>query len=215
MSSVRTPPIRAIFFDFDGVLADTEPLHYQCWAQVLAPQGISFTWPHYVSEMVGLSNRQMVELLCRQAGKTYSRDFFERCYAEKKVLYQGQILDCPMPDQLLGFVREQGSRYKMAVVSSSSRCEVEPPLISRRVRQYFSALVCEEDVENHKPAPDPYLHALCVVNTGASRKIAAAECLVVEDSGPGLEAGCRAGMRVLRVPSPSEVLELVERQLAA
>ncbi len=211
-SRARSEPVRAIFFDFDGVLIDTEPLHFECWAEVLRPRGVSLPWKVYTAEMAGFSNRRMVADLCRRAGKRYSRRFFDDCYAQKRALYQERALQrCRIPSDLVAFIRAASKAYKLGVVSSSSRSEVEPFLKAQGIPQHLAALVCEEDVENFKPAPDPYRRALAMVNRGSRKRIRPLECLVVEDSEPGAEAGRRAGMRVVRVLGPVEVVGAVSR----
>ncbi|MBI3665668.1 MAG: HAD family phosphatase [Acidobacteria bacterium] len=190
MPSPRKPPVRAIFFDFDGVLMDTEPLHHRCWAEVLQPYGIRLTWTHYAREMIGVSAQEMIESLCRKAGRPYTDKFFTACYRKKKELFVRRAARvCQPPDKLKTFLRNNHDW------------------------PYLAAMVCEDDVQNRKPAPDPYLLALKRVNNAASRAIKPAECLVVEDSDPGAEAGLKAGMRVVRVLGPRRVLKALEAAL--
>ena len=200
--------IRAIFFDFDGVLVDSEPLHLECWAAVLADYGVPLTAETYFTKFIGVSNREMIETLCRESGKRFTAEFFEQCYERKKVIFQDRApRECHTPPELLAFIRERSKDYRMAVVSSSSRCEVEPHLVGQGIRESIEALVCLEDVQRVKPAPDPYLRALELVNDGAGSAgaILPEDCLVVEDSGPGADAGLAAGMQVLVVGSPGDV----------
>ena len=199
--------IRAIFFDFDGVLVASEPVHFECWAEVLSAYGMPLTEQFYFDNFVGISNQEMIEVLCRHYGWAHSREFFEECYAKKKVLYATRVLEgCRTPDDLAAFIRSQSGNYRLGVVSSSARSEVEPLLVRQGLRDWLAALVCgSDDVKNLKPAPDPYLRALELVNVGAAKALQPQECLVVEDSGPGVESGRLAGMRVLRVTQPEEV----------
>jgi beta-phosphoglucomutase len=206
--------IEAIFFDFDGVLVDSEPLHFDCWAEVLAGYGMPITAEFYAENFIGVSNQEMIEILCRKFNRSHGMEFFAECYAQKKALYQKRApAHCRTPPELVSFFRERSGVYQLGVVSSSSRCEVEPHLAGQGIRDKLAALVCQEDVENLKPAPDPYLRALALVNLAARKEIAPQECLVVEDSGPGAEAGRLAGMQVLRVPSPEHVRPSLEKIL--
>ena len=204
--------IRAIFFDFDGVLVDSEPLHFECWAEVLAEYGIRLDGDQYDAKFIGVSNQEMIEILCREFGREYDKAFFTECYDKKKKVYQARALSsCRTPEDLVRFIRIQSKTYRLGVVSSSSRCEVEPHLEGQGIRDAIVALVCQEDVEKLKPAPDPYLRALELVNAERhDRVVQPQECLVVEDSGPGAEAGRLAGMQVVRVAGPGEVLGSVE-----
>jgi len=212
MGSSRSSAIRAIFFDFDGVLVDSEPLHYRCWAEVLASRGMGFSWDYYSTHFIGASNQAMLERLCRHFGQPYNPAFFEECYRRKRALYCRRApAACRTVPELLDFITNRSGDYKLAVVSSSSRREVEPQLVRQGIRRHFQAVICEEDVEKLKPEPAPYLEAWRRVN-GSRPRIAKRECLVVEDSGPGALAGRRAGMQVLRVSGPGAVWGLLKRQ---
>jgi len=197
-------PIRAIFFDFDGVLVDSEPLHFECWLEVLAGEGMPFTYEHYARHFIGVSNRAMVEMLCRDFGRPFHRKSFEASYARKKLLYNDRFPGrCGVPAELTGLLVTGLSYYLLGVVSSSARSEVEPHLVEPGIRQRLDVLVCAEDVEKLKPAPDPYLRALELVSR--TQRVSATQCLVIEDSGPGEESARAAGMEVLRVSGPAEV----------
>jgi beta-phosphoglucomutase-like phosphatase (HAD superfamily) len=207
--------IRAIFFDFDGVLVDNEFLHYECWAEVLDGHGMPFTSAFYFSKLAGVSPQKMVEIICRHFGKNYSEQFFTTCYMRKKALYDRRVQSfCRIPGELVSFLKDAVTKYKLAVVSSSTRSDVEPYLIEGGIRNLFSAVVCQEDVRRLKPAPDPYLHALELVNNWVAPKIQKAECLVTEDSDPGVQSACLAGMQVVRVSGPTEVLKVLRTVLS-
>ncbi len=215
MKRARRPAIRAIFFDFDGVLVDSEPLHYACWRKVLASRGIRLSWGEYRRRMIGVSNRQMVRELCGETGRTYSDQLFEEWYAEKKRLYFARVARCRVPRALVACLRRLRLDYALGVVSSSARREVEPTLVRQGIRGWLTTVICSEDVKKLKPAPDAYRRALAMVNARSRRRIRAAECLVVEDSGPGVEAARRARMRVVRVAGPRKVARAVRGELHA
>lgn len=184
----------SILFDFDGVLADTEPIHYQCWLEILAPFGIEPTWDFYQRECIGISDRLMVERISTPA-------LFDQIwpqYASKQALFRNKLmLKSPFLDETTALIADLSQRYKLAVVSSSGRTEVEPPLVRAGIRQYFHALVCGREGGNLKPAADPYLHA--------AQLLGAKNPLVVEDSAAGEASGRAAGFEVLRVASAESV----------
>ena len=109
----------------------------------------------------------------------------------------------PALDSLLASLH---GHYKMAVVSSSSRTEIEPLLQAGGLRHYFETMVCDREAGALKPAPEPYLMA--------ARLLGASNPLVVEDSPAGIASGRAAGFEVLAVQSPAEVPELVRRKVA-
>lgn len=195
----------SVLFDFDGVLADSEPLHYEVWCEVLAPWGFAMDWDTYVRECVGISDRLMVERFCQT--RTPPLDF-EEIYAQyprKKERFTERMVEAmPFHDSTVQLLREI-SHLPLAVVSSSGRNEVEPPLIQAGIRDHFGAIVCGLEAGRLKPEPDPYLKAAGML--GVSRP------LVVEDSEAGERSGLAAGFTVLRVSSPLEVAPGVRSRL--
>lgn len=184
----------SILFDFDGVLADTEPIHYQCWLEVLAPFGIEPSWDYYQRECIGISDRLMVERISTPAlfDQIWSK------YADKQALFRHKLtLKSPFLEETAALISDLSPRYKLAVVSSSGRTEVEPPIVRAGLREHFQAMVCGREAGNLKPAPDPYLHA--------AELLGAENPLVVEDSAAGEASGLAAGFEVLRVTSAESV----------
>jgi beta-phosphoglucomutase len=192
------PAFDAILFDFDGVLLDSEPAHYDCWLEALAPFGVTFDWDYWVKHCVGMDDRTMLHKIAADARPPRTWDELWACYPAKKAAFRRRMLaNPPFLPELTGLLERLSVRYKLAVVTSSGRTEIEPLLEAGGLRRYFSALVCGRDVERRKPAPDPYL--LAAKQLGAKRP------LVVEDSAPGIASARAAGFEVLVVKSPEEV----------
>jgi HAD superfamily hydrolase (TIGR01509 family) len=190
----------SILFDFDGVLADTEPIHFVCWREVLIPFGIDLAWPFYARECIGVSDRAMLERLGAARHPPISADEIWPSYAVKQRCFRARIAATPpFLEETLDLVKKLQSSYKLAVVSSSHRSEVEPPLERAGIRQSFEALVCGMEVPNLKPAPDPYLRAAELLGARAP--------LVVEDSAAGVASAIAAGFEVLRLPRPELLSE--------
>lgn len=198
-------PFDAILFDFDGVLADSEPIHYEVWCEILAPYGFRMDWDDYVRNCVGISDRTMIQRFCE--AQTPALDFEEIYgqYPRKKERFSERMLEVlPFHPATLELLHEL--TLPMAVVSSSGRNEVEPPLVHAGIRGRFQTLVCGLEAVNLKPAPDPYL-------MGASL-LGAKNPLVVEDSDAGERSGLAAGFQVLRVASAEEVAPRLRAMLA-
>jgi beta-phosphoglucomutase len=200
-------PLDSILFDFDGVLADTEPVHCACWADVLAPAGIPLEWAIYRERFMGIDDREMLRILAAEAAPPVSWHDLWSLYPAKKELFRSRVTATPpfLPE-LGAFLTGLDGRYKLAVVSSSSCSEIEPMLEAGGLRHFFQTVVGGENVKHHKPAPDPYLLAAERLNVRAP--------LVVEDSEPGLASGRAAGFEVLAVNRPADVPQLVGRRLA-
>lgn len=175
----------ALLFDFDGVLADTEPVHYACWAEVLKPYEIEFDWEFYQRECVGIPDLTLAERFGVGQPECERKQTLFRLRLEQEPPFHSATLD---------LIREMQARYALAIVSSSNRLEVEPPVERAGIRPCFQAILCAQDVERLKPAPDPYLRAAALV--------AARKPLVIEDSDVGVASAHAAGFDVLRVSTP-------------
>jgi beta-phosphoglucomutase len=201
------PAFDSILFDFDGVLADTEPVHWACWAEVLAPAGVTLEWEFYRDQCIGIDDREMLRMLASQSHPLRNWEDLWKLYPAKKELFRARVAATPpFHAELGGFLGRLDGRYALAVVSSSSCSEIEPMLEAGGLRRYFQTVVGGENVKHHKPAPDPYLLA--------AERLSLRAPLVVEDSEAGIASGRAAGFEVLAVTSPAEVADLVRRRLA-
>jgi HAD superfamily hydrolase (TIGR01509 family) len=196
----------AILFDFDGVLIDSEPLHWACWSEVLKPLGVNLTWEYYCRHCIGIDDREMLRMMATQANPPRVWDDLWALYPAKQDLFRERTLQAPPFDPSLdALLAELRRDFKMAVVTSSGRTEIEPLLIAAGLRKYFDAMVCGREAGGLKPAPDPYLMAARLLNATAP--------LVVEDSPAGIAAGRAAGFEVFAVKHPAEVPSGVRERL--
>ena len=198
------PPFDAILFDFDGVLLDSEPVHWACWREVLLPLGVSLEWEFYRDRCIGIDDRLMLQMM---AGET--RDWRELWshYPAKKELFRARMSAAPpFPGGLAGLLEELRPAYRMAIVSSSSCAEIEPLLERAGLHRYFETIVGGESVTRHKPAPEPYLLA--------AGRLRARNPLVLEDSEAGLASARAAGFAALRIPHPAEMEPLLRATLS-
>jgi beta-phosphoglucomutase len=197
----------AILFDFDGVLMDSEPVHYECWKEVLAPLGIAIDWPSYVRHCIGTSEPATMAYYAQLGDPLLDIEQIRALYPRKKELFLERMdHGAPFVPGLRDFLESLAACYRLAVVSSSSRAELEPLLERGGIRDRFGALVFGDDVAHHKPAPDAYLLAAKLL--GARRP------LVVEDSETGLESARCAGFDAVRIPCAARTVDLVRNALA-
>jgi beta-phosphoglucomutase len=197
--------LRAIFFDFDGVLVDSEPLHWETWAEVLKPEGIALGREEYWRRFIGVSSREMMRLLWQDGGRPFDQDLFQTWYARKRALYAARELR--VPDDVAEFIRSQLGDYRLGVVSSSRRSEVEPYLEGSGIRKRIEVLVCAEDVTELKPSPAPYRRAADLAGLPPE------DCLAVEDSEAGVASATGAGMHAVRVEGPVNVVSVVSDKI--
>jgi HAD superfamily hydrolase (TIGR01509 family) len=200
----------AILFDFDGVLADTEPVHWVCWAEVLKPLGVILSWEYYRDHCIGIDDRDMLRKMAACSDPPADWETMWAQYPKKKELFRARMLHAPPFDAALdGLLGRLHCKYKLAVVSSSSRTEIDPLLIAGGLREHFDTLVCSEDLprERLKPAPDPYL--LAARRTGAQMPV------VLEDSAAGVASGRAAGFEVIAVKAAADVPRLLATLLSS
>lgn len=147
----------SILFDFDGTLVDSEPLHYECWQQVLQPFGVTLSWYDYSRNCIGVSDRAMIRQLADALGLD-----FEQLYAQyprkKEMLRDRMLASPPMPIEVRDFLN-QPQALPIGLVTSSYRIEVEPVLEALGVSNRFQTAVFGDEVDNLKPHPEPYLLA--------------------------------------------------------
>ncbi len=128
-------------------------------------------------------------------------------YPAKKQRFTEKMNAPPFLPELPALLERLRPEYKLAVVSTSARVEIEPPLEAAGLRKFFDVLVTGEDVTHRKPAPDPYLRAADCLR--------AHKPLVVEDSAPGIASGRAAGFEVLAVRTAAEMPRLLLDRLSS
>lgn len=189
----------AILFDFDGVLADTEPVHCACWAEAVRPFGIDLDWETYQGIGIGASDRDLAEFMARRAGPPMTAERLLTLHPEKRRFFEQRMLsDPPIPRTTSEYLKSL-TGYQLAVVTSSFRSEIEPVLERAHIRALFAGIVAGDEVPRLKPAPDPYLLAAKLLQVKSP--------LVVEDSDAGVASARAAGFDFLRLASPAELPE--------
>ncbi len=194
--------IRAIIFDLDGTLADTEPLHFEAFARVLRAEGIELDRAEYFSRLIGFDDRDCFAAVLRESGRAAADGVLAALIARKAAIYQEMIAgrDVTFPGAA-DFVRRCAARFPLIVATGTLRVEAELILKRAGVREFFADIIAAEDVEHGKPAPEGFEKAMGRLGFLMRLRppLEPAQCLVIEDTAAGVEAGRRAGMRVLAV----------------
>ncbi len=208
--------LRAIIFDFDGVVADSEPTHLAVFQQVLGEMGFFLSAEEYYAEYLGYDDKGCFRAFLTAHGQSPSDKTVDELVVSKARAYLDHIkqnlIIFPGVREL---VREAASRHRLAIASGALRSEIEYVLECAGIRKEFEHITSAEDVRHGKPNPEPFLHALDSLNRAAKTaqdRLAPDECLVIEDSIPGIRAAQAAGMKVLAVANTHTIQDLHEAE---
>ena len=192
--------LKAIIFDCDGIIADTEPLHLSTLQQSLRQEGIVLTTEDYYAQYLALDDRGCYKLVYQRNGLELTEaklsELMRRKAESIEPIMRRELTVFPgVPD----FIRTASKRLPLAVASGALRGEIDLILDHAGVSSYFEAIVSAEDVTRGKPDPESFLKALSLINGRRDNTIDPAECLVIEDSLHGVQAARMARMRCLAV----------------
>ena len=204
--------LRAIIFDFDGVIADTEPLHFAALRQVLAGIDIVLTEPEYYADYLGFDDRGCLTEALHRHHRPVTSDLLAQLMGQKAHAYLTAVKQhLAIFPGVRELVQEAAERYPLAVASGALRNEIELILEESGLRKAFRHITSAEDVIRGKPAPDPFVHAMAGLNRSyANLSLTPADCLVIEDSLPGIRGALAAGMKVLAVANTHSLQDLHE-----
>jgi len=200
-------PVRALLFDFDGVLADTEPLHWRAWREIVSPFGIDLDWETFQSTCIGVTDSSMLHKLCALATKPITPDELKVYYPQKRKLFHDLADGRPLISPDLVVLLKSLPQFRLGVVTSSNRAEIESILQKEDLLQVMGTVVYGNDVRHHKPDAEPYLIAMERLG------VAACDTVVFEDSAAGIHSAREAGCRVIQVRDVAELPELIRAQV--
>lgn len=191
--------IKAVLFDFDGVVVQSEPLHMKTFLQLLAPYGVNVSEKRWYQEFAGTGSRHIFEVLVKEHNLALDVD---ELVAKRKKIYEthvraGELKEVPGVRTFLSMIRKR--KLKTAIVSGSHRTNVELAISILKLESFFDLIVSGDDMKVRKPDPGPFLYAAEKLGLNPQ------QCIVIEDSAAGCEAAKRAGMRLIVVKSPAGV----------
>lgn len=195
------PVIRAIIFDFNGVIADDETPHVCCFQQALAEAGLALTKEDYYGAYLGMDERTCTRMLLERRDGTCDEAEVFRIGERKAELFRAHAaLHKPeLFPGVVGFVKAAKGRYRLAIASGGRRAQIDEALSGTKIQCDFDVIVAAEDCPIGKPDPAIYLLTRERLNAGhrSEHDIVPEECLVFEDSLAGIRSARAAGMRVL------------------
>ena len=192
--------IRAIVFDFDGVIANSEPLHFRAFRQVLAEHGITLTERDYYATYLGYDDVGAFRAIAEHEGVPITEAEITSLVARKAVVleqleHDGSLLFAGAREA----IHRMATQCPIAIASGARRAEILRVLDHEGLTSIFRAIVGAEDTPRSKPAPDPYLLAVSLLAAAIGEPLAGADCVAVEDSRWGLDSARAAGLRTVAV----------------
>jgi beta-phosphoglucomutase len=195
---------RAIIFDFNGVIADDELIHFRAFQQVLAEFGLSLTKEEYYGTYLGMDERTCAATLIRSARGNEDRMLVDQITARKSAVFR--TLTAAHKPQLfsgvIAFVQEMNRHCPLAIASGGRREQIDDALRHTPIEKDFCVVVSAEDAPLGKPDPSIYHIVFERLNRLVPDPLARlnpSDCLVIEDTIAGIESAHRAGMPVVGV----------------
>ena len=208
--------LKAIIFDCDGVIADTEPLHLSTFQAALKDEGIAITVEDYYRHYLALDDRGCFKRVYERGGLELSDEKLDELIHRKAAALEPIMrAELKLFPGVVDFIRTAAARFPLAVASGALANEIDLILRHAGVRDCFNAVVSAGDVANGKPHPEPFIKALSFINTSLEAPIQPGECLVIEDSLHGVQAARLAGMRCLAVTNSYDGSLLWEADIIA
>jgi beta-phosphoglucomutase len=195
--------IKGLLLDFNGVVIDDERIQLRAYQELLKEQGVDLTEDDYFASL-GMDDRTFVTAAYQRAGKEVGDEKVEEIMGAKSVKWRSLVEnDLPLFDGIYGFIEKCSHHFSLGLVSMSRLSEIDLVLDKSGLGKFFSIIVSAEDVQNCKPEPECF-------RIGFQRLDAARvmlghlpmthrECLVIEDSPPGVAAARSADLPALGV----------------
>ena len=210
--------LRAMIFDMDGVICDSESLHMQAFQETLKPEGIMITDQEYYDKYLAHDDRGSFEAALEAhqrprpdvtrmtAMLSAKARAFDELMKERMVIYPGAD----------AFVRKAAKKYALALASGARRLEVEYVLKKAKIRDIFSAVVSADEVKDGKPQPEAFERALELLNQvrlEGTPEIQVSETLVIEDSPRCIRTANALGMKTVGMATSYKPDELKDAHL--
>jgi beta-phosphoglucomutase len=202
--------IRAVIFDFDGVIANSEPLHFRAYRDVLLDRGIVLTEAAYYENYLGYDDIGAFRAIAGDSGASFSDSDIADLVARKAVRLEALEKDASVlfPGAREAIMRT-ASQWPVAIASGALKAEILRVLEHEGLRSYFPVIVSAEDTPASKPDPAPYLLAVQLLEASVPG-LAPSACLAIEDSRWGLVSARNAGLRTIGITHTYPASELAD-----
>jgi len=209
-----TSALQAIIFDFDGVIADSEPLHFRAFQQALAEDGLELAPKEYYARYLGYDDVGMFQAFGEDRGLPMDAARVKELVVRKGMKLQammsaGSVLFPGAAD----FVRAAAQTVPIAIASGALRHEIVEIIEAAGVSELFAAIVASGDTPESKPSPEPYRLAFERLRETTGTALDPRRCVAIEDSRWGLESARGAGLRCVGVTNSYPADELKGAEL--
>ena len=190
----------AVIFDFDGIIVDTEPLHYRAFQQLLVPLGLGYSWERYLEQYLGFDDRDAFREAFRAGERPLLDQELKTLMDAKAGAFQAivSVGVAPYPGAV-ELIRAISGTLPLALCSGALRSDIDPILMQLDLTGAFDTLVTADEVAASKPDPESYRLALQRLRSIFPGRIDAAASLAIEDTPAGIASATGAGLKVLAV----------------
>jgi beta-phosphoglucomutase len=191
----------AVIFDFDGVIVDTEPLHYAAFQRTLEPLGLHFSWHEYVETYIGFDDRDAFRHAFTLKGKILDRDELHGLIEKKAAFFQEVIRSefSAYPGVLDLIFQLHSNKIPLAICSGALRADIDPILTMFGISECFDVIVTADDVAASKPDPECYQLAFQRLQSAHKNCLSKDATIAIEDTPAGISAAKAAGLMVCAV----------------
>jgi beta-phosphoglucomutase len=207
-------PLRAVVFDFDGVIANSEPLHLRAFQDVLGDAGVTLTEADYYAHYLGFDDAGVFRAVDAARGARFTHADIDALVSRKAVRLEAMEHDTSLVfPGAAAAIRRMAAAVPVAIASGAREQEIRRVLDREQLTSLFGAIVSADSRISPKPSPEPYLRAVSELGTVRGQSIPAGDCVAVEDSTWGLQSARAAGMRTVAITHTYAAAELGEADL--
>jgi beta-phosphoglucomutase len=193
--------LRALIFDFDGIIVDTEPIHYRAFQEVLEPMGLGYSWDDYVSCYMGFDDREAFREAFKAKSQNINNEDLEAMISRKASVFLKIIEEGIKPyPGVVNLIRDLAGKMPLALCSGALASDIAPILHQLGIEDKFDAMVTADDVAASKPDPSSYVLAVHRLSAAyPDLTIRPQHCLAIEDTPAGIQSAKGAGIAVLAI----------------
>jgi beta-phosphoglucomutase len=220
MASSTVAMLKAVIFDFDGVIADSEPIHYQAFQEVLVPLGLGHSYERYLEHFIGFDDRDAFREAFRQASRPLDGTALADLIQAKSEAFRGIVARGvrPFPGVIPLIEDLVRHRVPLAIASGALHEDIRLILQALFLESAFPIVVAADDVEHSKPDPETYQLAFArLLEKCGKNAFGRDNCAVIEDTAAGIHAAKQAGLFCVAVThtAPAAVLTAADHVITS